>query len=422
MDPTVVMTSHVRSLVLGLFIFAQAVELGLIGLNLRAACRGRGVPADLKGLVPRRLAERARRYAVGCNRLALARGLFDATVTAWLLFGGVLPWLDLRLEAAGLEGAHLFVAFLSVLSLGLILLDLPFAWWRARAVEQPFGFGEVRLAPFLAGRASSLLRSALLVLPLLYLTWSCLQYGGDAWWLWLFAAIASLQLAMQWLWPALLSSRLGHARPVTGGPLPARLEALSAAAGLRTGGVFVVDGSRRPGHANAGLVGLFRPRVLLDAAMLSRLTLEEVAAVTAHEMGHFRLHHQAQRLALTMLLAFVSLGLTAAVLPWAPLYLAFGFDGPCHHAAVALASLTSGALAFWVSPLAAAWSRRQELAADAYAARLFGRVGPLASALQRLSQDHLANPWPHPWYAAWRFSHPALADRLVALVRGAGRP
>jgi STE24 endopeptidase len=413
------MAALVRLVFLGVFVLAQAIELGLITLNLREASGARGVPPALKGLMPRRVAERARRYAVASGRHALVRGLFDAACTAWLLFGGALPWLDRQLAVLGLEGAHRFVAFLATTSLGLVLLDLPFAWWRARAVEQPFGFGRIRFSSFVVDRVRSLALAALLVLPLLYATWAFLRYGGDAWWLWLFAAIASVQLSLQWLWPALAASRLAHARPITGGPLPERLEALTTAAGFRTGGVYVVEASRRSGHANACLVGLFRPRVMLDDTLLARLTLEEVAAVTAHEIGHFRLRHQAQRLALSLSATFAALALMAAILPWAPLYLAFGFEAPSLHAAVALVSLTGGALAFWVTPLAAALSRRQELAADAFAVQLFGRVGALASALQRLSQDNLANPWPHSWYAAWRFSHPPLAERLVALVRAA---
>jgi STE24 endopeptidase len=414
------MAPFVRTGFLGLFLLALAVELGLLALNLSSSTRARGVPPALKGLVPRRSAERARRYAVACGRHALIRALVEGAVTGWLLFGGPLPWLDRQVAGAGVDGAHRFVAFLALASAALVAVDLPLAWWRSRAVEQPFGLGEVGITRFLAERACGLARSGLLALPLLYLTWACLQLGGGAWWLWLFASLTALQLGVQWLWPALRSSRLARARPITGGPLPERLAALATAAGFRTGGVFVVEASRRNGHANAGLVGLFRPRVLLDDTMLARLTIEEVAAVTAHEIGHFRLHHQAQRLALAMLTTLAALGLAAALLGWAPFYEAFGFDAPSHHAALALLSLSGGALTFWMTPLTAAWSRRQEQAADAYAVRLFGRIGPLASALQRLSVDNLANPWPHPWYAAWRFSHPPLASRLVALVRAAG--
>ena len=411
------MAALVRPLFFGILLAAQLVELMLIALNLREASRARGVPPALKGLVPRRVAERARRYAVACSRHALVRALVDATGAWWLLLGGALPWLDRRLGAAGLDGANRFVAFLSLAGLALALLDLPFAWWRARAVEAPFGFGQAELPAFLSQRARALGITALLGVPLLYATWAIMRYGGATWWLWNFAAVVALQLSLQVLWPALAASRLARARPVTGGPLPGRLEALAISAGFRTGGVYVVDGARRPGHPNAGLVGVFRPRVLIDGTLLARLPLEEVAAVTAHEIGHFRLHHLVQRLALSLLGSFAGLALLAALLPWTPLYLAFGFDGPSLHAGVALASIGGCALGSWWRPVIAAISRRQELAADAFAVRLFGRVGALASALERLSADNLANPWPHPWYAAWRFTHPPLAERLVALVR-----
>ncbi len=414
------MALPVHLVLLGIFVVAQAVELGLVALNLREASRARGVPPALKGLVPRRVAERARRHAVASGRHALVRGLFDAALTGWLLFGGPLPWLERRLAAAGLEGAHLFIGFLALISLGLVLVDLPFALWRARAVDGLFGLGPGWLATSLRGRAGALVRSALVALPILSATWALHRHAGGAWWLWLFAGLVALQVVVTCLWPALVGSP--RARPIAGGPLPERLEALTVAAGFRTGGVFVVEGSRRTGHANACLVGLFRPRVLLDDTLLARLSLEEVAAVVAHELGHHRLRHQGQRLALSLAWIFSALALTAAILPWGALHQSLGFGAPSLHAAVALVSLAGGALSFWVSPLTAAWSRRQELAADAYAVRLFGRVGALASALQRLSEDNLANPWPHPWYAAWRFSHPPLADRLVALVRaGAAR-
>jgi len=414
------MPALVRSVLLGLFVLSRSLDLLLLALQLREASQARGVPPALKGLVPRRRAERARRYAVARGRHALVRGLADAAVAAWLLFGGVLPWLDQALADAGLAGAHRFVAFLALSSLALGLVDLPFAWWRARTVEQPFGFGEVRLAPFLVARLLTLAGLAALVLPLLYAAWAILVSGGAAWWLWLFSALAALRLALQWIWPALLASRLARARPVTAGPLPERLEALSAEAGFRIGGVFVVGASRRPGQANACLFGLFRPRVLIDDRLLARLSVEEVAAVTAHEMGHFLLRHPLKRLAASMLGTFAVLALMAEVLPWKPLYLAFGFGEPSPEAGVALVSLAAGPLAFWLTPLLAAWSRRQELAADAFSARLFGRAGALASALQRLSEDNLANPWPHSWYAAWRYRHPPLAERLVALVRATG--
>ncbi len=231
-------------------------------------------------------------------------------------------------------------------------------------------------------------------------------------------------------WPRCSSSCSGSGRRwwPPGSPTPAPSPAAHSRTGWRPWPTRPASGPpestwSRPRAARAtptpAWSGLFRPRVLLDDTLLAHLTLEEVAAVTAHEIGHHRLRHHAQRLGVSLVGTFAVLALTASFLSWAPLYQAFGFAGPSLHAGVALASLSVGTLAFWVTPITAAWSRRQEKAADAYAVRLFGRVGALASALQRLSERNLANPWPHPWYAAWKFSHPPLAERLVAMVRAA---
>lgn len=415
------MQATILPLFLGFFAAEQTADLGVLIVNLWHARRARGVPEELEGLVEPSVAERARAYALASGGVALARGAFSAAVTLGLLLSGLLPWFDDRLD--GLLGpAHEFVLYLALLTFALTVLDLPFAAWRTFGVERRFGFTRVTVRRFLLDRARSALMAAGLGIPLLYAVQGIMAGGGEAWWLWLFGLLAGLQVALIWIWPALLAPRFAPQRPLPPGALRDRLESLALRAGFRPEGIFVVDAAHRGGHPNAALAGLFQPRLLLDDSLISRLSPEAVEAVVAHELGHHRLRHLQGRLALSLAGTLLLLVVLALAMRWAPLYAAFGFSAPTPHAALALVSICSGALFFWLQPLQAWLSRRQEEAADAEAVRLIGAPEPLCAALLDLAEASLQNPWPHPWYVAWRLTHPPLLERLLAAAHaGASR-
>lgn len=406
----------------GLYAVEQAADLGLLGLNLWHAHRSRGVPPELEGLVDPEIAERARTHAVAAGRVALCRTAAAAALTLTLLVSGLLPWIDVQLDAlTGSDASpHQFVLFLGLLTALAWLTELPFAAWRAIGVDRRFGLLAVTPRTFLAGRLRGWALTAALGVPFLYAVHAVMTRGGSAWWLWLFGLLAALQVGAAWLWPSVLAPALQRHHRLAPGPLRDRLEALAARAGLRPDALFVVEASRRGGAPNASLGGVWRARLLLDDTLLARLGEEQVEAVVAHELGHHLRGHVGTRLLVALATSFGLLVALALLADWTPLYLAFGFAGPSPHAALALVSLLSGALAAWLAPAHAWLSRRQELEADAEAVRLTGRPEALGAALLDLAEDRLANPWPHPWYVAWRFSHPPVLERLLALSAEAG--
>jgi STE24 endopeptidase len=415
------MQSTVLPFLLGFYAVEQGADLGLIGLNLWRASRSRGVPEELDGLLDPEVAERARAYAVAGNKVALCRGVATTAVTLALLLSGVLPWFDRQLDAAVGGSAHLFVAFLALVTGALWLVELPFAAWRTFGVERRFGFSAVGPGRFLLDRLKGWGFSAAVGLPFLYAVHAVMTHGGQAWWLWLFGLLATLQLGLAWLWPAVVAPLFAAQRPLPPGPLRDRLEALAGAAGFRPRAILV-EASQQGRLPNAALVGLVRPRILLDEALLARLSAEEVEAVVAHELGHHELHHVPIRLIVSLLGLLLLLLVLSQALAWPALYPAFGFAGPSPHAALALVSMCSGTFLFWLAPLQAWVARRQESAADARAVALIGHPELLGAALLDLAEDALANPWPHPWYVAWRLTHPPLRERLLALAPEADGP
>lgn len=402
----------------GFYAAEQAADLGLIGLNLWHARRSRGVPAELEGLVSPEAAERARAYAIASGEVSLCRSAALGIVTAGLLLTGALgdldAWLGRTLGAP--DAPWHFVAFLGVVAAIVRIADLPFAAWATFGVDRSFGLSAATPRSFILARLKEAAVSAALGVPFLLVVHAVMTMGGDAWWLLLFGVIAAVQVTAAWAWPALVEPLLAPQGPLPPGELRDRLSALARAAGVAPEAIVVVRTEGRGGPPNARLGGLWRPRLLLDDALLTRLSPEALEAVVAHELGHHLRRHLAWRLAATLLGTLTMLGLLAVARDLAPLHHAFGFAQPSPHGSLVLASILGGACAFWLAPLHAWLHRRQELQADAVALRLTGRSEPLAAALLDLAEDRLVNPAPHPVYAAWRLTHPPLLERLLHLA------
>ena len=413
------MASWVLPVFIVAFAFQYAVETGLLLLNLRHVARARGVPPPLAGRVDDATAERSRAYTLANGRFSLAHGAFFTALTLAALLSGIMPALDAALAARGLDGAHRFVVFLVALSLGFSAAGLPFAIFHTFVLEERFGFNHTTPRLWITDLLKGLLLQAAIGIPLLYATYGFMRFTGGLWWFWLFVFYTAVQLVLLWLYPTFIAPLFNRFQPLPEGTLRERLEALARAAGFAHRGLFVMDASRRSGHSNAYFTGIFRPRIVLFDTLVERMSVDEAASVLAHEIGHYTARHVHRRLALSVAAMFVLLFALSRLVPWPPLYAAFGFDGPSLHAALALVSLGGGAFVFWLAPFAAGLSRRHEYEADRYAVRLARAPEALETALVRLNGENLSNLHPHPWYSAWHYSHPVLVERIAAIQRAA---
>ncbi len=403
---------------LAFFLAQLAVEGGLALLNLRhGAHAGAAVPPALRERVDEATARRSRDYTLARGRLGLLHLGYDALVTLALLFSGLLPALDAALAQRGLAGAHRFVAFLVALSVLTGLAELPFSIYGTFVLEQRFGFNRTTLPLWLKDRLKGLALAAAIGLPFLYAAYGFFALTGRAWWLWLFAFVTAVQLGMVWLYPALIAPLFNRFEPLPEGPLRQRLEAMARGAGFATRGLYLMDASRRSGHSNAYFTGLFRPRIVLFDTLVQQMTVDETAAVLAHEIGHYQARHVHQRLLVGLAGQLAVLWVLSLLVRWPPVFAAFGFPSPSLHAALALASLAGGAFTFFLAPLSSWVSRRHEYQADRHAVDVARAPAALRSALVKLNGQNLSNLHPHPWYSAWNYSHPTLLERLSAIER-----
>jgi len=410
------MTSLVLIVFLAFFAAEQLTQTFLSFANLRHVVRaGYAVPPALAGLVDPDSARRSRDYAVATNRAGIAHRLYDAVLTLVMLFSGLLPWLDGFLGRRGLAPPNRFVAFLVALSIAGGIAQLPWNLYATFVLEQRFGFNRTTPSLWLKDRLKAVLLGGAIGIPLLYALYGFFALAGGAWWLWAFAFISAVQILMVWLFPAVIAPLFNRFTPLPEGELRARLEAMAEEAGFRTRGLFVMDASKRSGHSNAYFTGFFRPRIVLFDTLVQQMTVDEAAAVLAHEIGHYRARHVHKRLLLGLAVQLAALWIVSILVRWPPLFAAFGFGAPSFHGALALASLCGGAFTFFFSPLEAAVSRRQEYAADRESVRIARAPGALRSALVKLGRENLSNLHPHPLYSAWHYSHPTLVERLAAI-------
>jgi STE24 endopeptidase len=399
------------------------VEAGVDGLQLRYLLRrGDRVPSHLEGRVDPETVRKAVCYNVDKLRLALLGHFQDAALLVLLVAAGFRGIEDL-VDRTGLEPGSLAsgLAFLLALMVAVDLWSLPVSLWSVFGVEARHGFNRRTPRAFAADRLKQLVLSLLLGGTVAAAVLLLIENGGRWWWALAFAAVAAIQLFVAWIHPLVIMPRFNRFSPVPA-DLAADVARLAGRVGFPLGEVVTMDSSRRSSHVNAFIVGLRGARrIVLFDTLIAKLPRPQLLAVLAHELGHFRLGHLRTR----VLLALAGLGCAFALFGWLEgrpeAYTGLGFDEPSAHAALAGFAVLAAVGSFPFGWLLRLLSRRGEHAADRFAVEATGSGVDLAEALVALSRSNLASPGSHPWYRAWRNTHPALRHRLAAIQRHAGR-
>lgn len=407
-----------------LMLLRLAGELVLLALNRAEVKRHAGAPpAAAAAIMDEPTYAKAVAYTLEKSRFAAVTEIFDTLVLALVIFGGVLPILYVHVADWGAPGEvwddAVFILIAGVL---LSIPGLPFDWWGQFRLEAKFGFNKSTPGLWVSDKFKGLALTLVIGFPLLWALLSLVRLAGGAWWLWGFGLVFGFQLLMLVLYPKLILPLFNKLTPLPEGELRTRLLALGDRTGFRATAIQVMDGSKRSGHSNAFFTGFGRfRRIVLFDTLVAQLSAEELEAVLAHEIGHYRCGHIPKMIAVaaaTMLGAFAAIAWLARS-PW--FNLTFGFPAGELAPAFLLFALLSGLVTFWFSPLGNMLSRKHEYEADAFARDAMGAATPLVGALRKLAQKNLSNLTPHPWFSAFHYSHPTLVERERALEAGAAR-
>ena len=410
-----------------LFLIALAAETAVrLWLDSRQISAVRAhrdqVPDLFRGKIALADQQRAADYTVARVRLGQYTTLFDALLKLLMTIGGGLAAFNILLgHVLWPEPWHGALVVLTVL-LFLQLLGLPFALWRTFRIESHYGFNRMSPRLFAVDLGKGLLLGILLGAPLALATLALMEKAGVWWWIWAWLVWLGATLALTWAAPRFIAPLFNRFSPVSDAALKQRVEALLERCGFKAGGgVFVMDGSRRSAHGNAYFTGIGRnKRIVFFDTLLARIDLDEIAAVLAHELGHFRLHHVRQRLIVSALAVLLGLALLGWLARQPGFYSALGVPAVSPPMAILLFTLTVPVFAFFATPIGSWWSRRHERAADDFAIQ-YADAASLAGALVKLYRDNATTLTPDSVHSAFYDSHPPALERITRLNARASR-
>ncbi|HET8876852.1 MAG TPA: M48 family metallopeptidase, partial [Casimicrobiaceae bacterium] len=306
------------------FVIAVAVTLALrLWLAARQIAHVRAhrvaTPAAFAARIDDTAHRKAADYTIARQRLGMLESIVDATLLLVLTQGGALAWILAATQEPALPPLVRDVLLLCGVAFAGGIVSLPFSWWRTFRIEERFGFNRTTLATWLADLAKGIAVGAVLGLPLAFVVLWLMRGAGAYWWLFVWIAWMAFQLLVLVLYPTVIAPLFNRFSPLPAGAQRDRIERLLQRCGFTASGLFVMDGSRRSGHGNAYFTGFGRAkRVVFFDTLLARLAPDEIEAVLAHELGHFRLRHVVKRVAWSSVASLALLGLLAwlAQSPW----------------------------------------------------------------------------------------------------------
>lgn len=401
--------------VLAVLIGEYLLDLAVAALNLRRA--GGELPGEFEGWYDPERYRRSQAYLAETTRLTLVEETARIVLLVFCILLGGFDLADQFARGFGAGPIGTGLVFAGTLLFASQLLTVPCAVWRIFSIEERYGFNRTTPATFVKDLLKKWLLGGLIGgAALAAVLWLFEREGARAWAL-CWAVVVLLQLCVVFVAPALILPLFNTFIPLEDGELKEAIHRTAKALGFRMRGVWRMDASRRSTRSNAFFTGLgrFRKIVLFDT-LIATQTVGELTAILAHEIGHYKKCH----LFIAFLASAASTGvmffLLSLLMESRGLFDAFRMTRISAYAGIALFGFLYAPVQAFLSTLLNGLSRRNEYAADAFAAGAAGAV-PMISALKKLSVDNLSNLTPHPLKVILDYSHPPVLERIRALRR-----
>ncbi|MDO8567915.1 MAG: M48 family metallopeptidase [Dehalococcoidales bacterium] len=400
-------------------LFALIIDFALESvaniLNLKALRLE--MPPRLRDVYKPEEYRRSQEYARTATRFHFVTSTFNLVILLAFWFSGGFNYLDVVVRGWGFNPIINGLIYIGILLLAYSLLTLPFSIYATFVIEQRFGFNRTTPRTFITDRLKGLALSVLLGGPLLAGVLALFQYAGNFAWLYCWIAVTLVSLVIEYVAPTWIMPLFNKFTTMPAGPLREAILEYAISVKFPVKNLFVMDGSKRSTRSNAFFTGFGRnKRIALFDTLIEKHPTPELVAVLAHEIGHYKKKHILIGTLIGIAHTGVLFFLLSIFLHSQGLYQAFYMEQPSVYAGLLFFGLLYTPIELVLSIIMQAVSRRNEYAADRFAAETYQPQG-LVEALKKLSTHNLSNLTPHPFYVFLNYSHPPLLQRIEAVRR-----
>jgi len=373
------------------------------------------LPSSLEGLVDKDTYSKSIAYNKEGTRFGMFTGALSFAVTFLLLYTGTFGAVDTWMRQFIEHEIILSLAYFGFLYLVSDILTIPFQIYSQFVIEEKYGFNKTTPRTFIIDKLKGYLLALIFGGALLFIfLWLALTLG-PSFWIYFFIVIAAFMLFANMFYASLIVPIFNKLRPLQEGSLKEKIEDYSRRVNFPLDNIMVIDGSKRSSKSNAFFSGIGKKKkIVLYDTLINNHTEEELVAVLAHEVGHYKKKHILGSFIASMLSVGLMLYILSLMIFNPSLSAALGANQLGIHLNILAFGILYSPISKIIGLLMNAISRKNEFEADAYAAKTYSGSA-LKEALKKLSVNNLSNFMPHKWYVFFHYSHPPLLQRLKAI-------
>ena len=375
------------------------------------------IPEELNDVFDADEYKKSQAYKKTNYRFGLLTSTFSFLLTlSFLVFGG-FEWIDQLVRSVTTQPIPMALMFFGVIMIGSDVVTLPLSYYSTFVIEEKFGFNKTTKGTFFLDKIKGWLMTAVVGGLLLAVIIWFFQWAGNNFWLYAWALVSVFTVFMNLFYSKLIVPLFNKQTPLEDGSLKTKIEAFAKNVGFELNNIFVIDGSKRSTKANAYFSGFGKEkRVTLYDTLINDLDEEEIVAVLAHEVGHYKKKHIIFNLIASLLLTGITLFVLSLFVNNPAVSIAIGVSQPSFHAALIGFGILYSPISEITGLIMNHFSRKFEYQADDYAKDTYAAL-PLITSLKKLSKNSLSNLTPHPAFVFMHYSHPTLLDRIQNLKR-----
>lgn len=408
MKPELILT-----VILGISIISYLFDQILDYINLKA--QRKDIPAEVEGFYNKEKYQKSLDYQKDRTSFSFITAGFSFLLSIAMLGMGGFGWLDGLLRPFFSSEILLALVFFGTIMIISDILTIPFQWYSTFVIEEKFGFNKTTVKTFIADKLKGYLLGALIGGALLSILIYLVNSIGPNFWIWFGLLAAAFTLLVNMFYTSLILPLFNKLTPLAEGELKTTIEGFAKKVNFPLDNVFVMDGSKRSAKANAFFSGIGKKKkIVLYDTLINNHSTEELVAVLAHEVGHFKKKHIIWSYLISIIQIFFVLFILSKMVFNDNLSIALGGSQQAIHLNLIAFGILFSPISGITGLLMSMLSRKNEFEADAYAKETFDGKA-LSNALKKLSVDSLSNLYPHPTYVFFYYSHPPLLQRLAAL-------